>query len=143
MVLTNTSSWAFSHTGLKNGSVIHKALGVEVDTIVQDGSWGPNDSVTLLAQSPYIGDAGSHWTQTTTLDDIKVNGALTHQMIFDAGTIDWPTALALPDSDGVALREITWNVLYGMIHRTTTIPTIPTLAITNSNAPVTHGPGAD
>jgi len=143
MVLTNTSDWEFSHTGLHPGAIIHKALGVEVDTIVQDGSWGPNDTVSLLAKSPYIGDAGSHWTQTTTLDDIKVNGVLTHQMLFDAGTIDWPSAMARADADGVALREITWNILYGMIHRTTVIPTIPTLDITSSNAPVTKGPGAD
>ncbi len=144
MILTNTNDWEFSHTGLKDGAVIHKALGVEVDTIVQgDGSWGPNDDVSLLAQSPYIGDAGSHWTQATTLDDIKVDGQLTHQMIFDAGTIDWPSVLLFATSDGVALREITWNVLYGMIHRTTVIPAIPTLDITDSNAPVTSGPSAD
>jgi len=143
MVLTNTSNWAFSHTGLKNGAVIHKVLGVEVDVVTQDGSWGPNDNVTLLAQSPYTGDAGSHWTQTTTLDDIKVNGALTHQMIFDAGTIDWPYVMLNRTADGVALRQITWNLLYGMIHRTTVIPPIPTQQVFDDNTPVITGAGAD
>jgi len=39
-----------------------------------------------------------------------------------------------PASAGIALRQITWNLLYGMINRTTQIPPIPIRDITN-NAP--------
>ncbi len=136
LVLTNTNDWEYSHTGLTNGTYIHKLLGVEVDVITQDGSWGPNDSVTVLASSPYVSEYHQLWTQSTTLDDIKVNGALTHQMIFDAGTIDWSTVLLNPSAEGEALREISWNVLYGMIYRTTQIPVIPRLNVTNNNVAI-------
>lgn len=132
LVVTNTSSWAFSNTGLANGDTIPNASGYEVDVLQPGQTWGPNDSVTVLAQSPYVDGNGNPWTQATTLDDIKANGALTHQFIFDAGTIGWPPVMLESSSAGIALRQITWNLLYGMINRTTQIPPIPIRDITNN-----------
>jgi len=125
MVLTNTSAWAFTNTGLADGDMIHSVVGYEVDVVYKDGSWGPNDHVTLLSQSPYVDQLGYTWTAATTLDDISANGVLTHQFIFDAGAIDWDERLLDSSSDGIALRMITWNVVYGLANHTTQIPAPP------------------
>lgn len=137
MVLTNTGNWAFTNTGAGAGDIIHSVLGYEVDVVNQDGSWGPNDHVTLLAQSPYVDQLGYSWTAATTLDDISANGVLTHQFIFDAGAIDWDERLLDNTTDGARLRLITWNVLYGLINHTTQIPAPPVAVqqITNVTPP--------
>ncbi len=125
MVLTNTDNWAFTNTGLTDGDIIHSVAGYEVDVVNQDGSWGPDDNVTLLSQSPYVDGLGYTWTASTTLDDISANGVLTHQFIFDAGAIDWDERLLDNTTDGEHLRMITWNVIYGLINHTTEIPAPP------------------
>ncbi|MEO7003226.1 MAG: N,N-dimethylformamidase beta subunit family domain-containing protein, partial [Ktedonobacterales bacterium] len=68
MDLVNTqTSWAFSNTGIGAGTVVHGILGPETDTAYPtDGSWGPDDNITFLAQSPYKNADGVHWTVYST-----------------------------------------------------------------------------
>ncbi len=115
-IATNTSNWIYTGTGLKDGDAIHGILGLEIDSqFPNDGSIMPSDHITLIGSSPFISQSGQQFTAHAVLDELS-----TKNIIFNAGTISWSHGLSnypykIPSD---ALRTMTNNILYRMIHGT-------------------------
>lgn len=121
-VATNTSSWVFRGSGLHDGDTIQGIVGPEVETFYpNDGSITPQDHITIIGASPFVGSNGTSYTANAVLDELQNgNGAIS----FDAGTIGWAGALAHTPATGVwysappvsvPLQVMTANILSRMI----------------------------
>ena len=121
-VAENTNSWVYRGTNMKDGDIIKRVVGLEVDTTFPDGSITANDRITIIGASPYIDAHGKHWMARAVLDE-PVNG---HNIIFDAGSYAWPAALTNfrpvwpSDNNGVVLEssileQMTNNILQRMV----------------------------
>jgi hypothetical protein len=119
-VAKNTNSWVYDGTNMKDGDIIKKVLGREVDTMFSDGSITSNDRITIIGESPYIDQYGKHVVARAVLDE-PVTGK---NIIFDASSYVWPDALSdfpvtwndgpVPESS--VLERITNNILQRIVH---------------------------
>ena len=121
-VAEDTNNWIYFGTNMRNGDIINRVVGLEIDTTFSDGSITPNDRVTIIGDSPYVDQDGKHWRATAVIDE-PVKG---NNIIFDAGSYVWPDALSdfrVPwpvDKDGPVaessiLEQMTNNILQRMI----------------------------
>lgn len=121
-VATNTSSWVYRGSGLHDGDSIQGIVGPEIESFFpNDGSITPQDKITIIGASPFLGSNGTTYTAHAVLDELQ-NG---HGNIsFDAGTIGWSGALAQTPASGVwypsppvsvPLQVMTANILSRMI----------------------------
>ena len=121
-VATNTSSWVFQGTGLHDGDTIQGIIGPEIESeFPNDGSITPQDRITIIGASPFIGSNGTTYTSNAVVDELQ-NGL--GNISFDAGTIGWAGALDnTPASNvwyssppvSVPLQVMTVNILSRMI----------------------------
>lgn len=121
-VAKDTNSWVYHGTNMKDGDLIRRVVGREVDTTFSDGSITPNDRITIIGESPYIDGYGKHLIAEAVLDE-PINR---HNIIFDAGSYLWPAALSdfrpswPVDKDGPVtesplLEQITNNILQRIV----------------------------
>ena len=88
-VVKNAGSWVYQGTNMKDGGVIKRVVGLEIDSTFSDGSVTSNDRITIIGASPYIDADGKYLIATAVLDE-PVKG---HNIVFDAGSYIWQTAL--------------------------------------------------
>ncbi len=117
-VVKNASNWIYNGTGLQDGDKIPSILGVEADTFVDDINISPEDKITIIGDSPFIGYGNKVFTTNAIIDILP-----TGNIIFNAGAMNWSTALTnfrvtknTPESK--ALEIMTNNVLQRMIGNT-------------------------
>jgi hypothetical protein len=120
-VAKNTNSWVYDGTNMRDGDIIKRVVGLEVDTTFSDGSITSNDKATVIGESPYIDQYGKHRIARAVLDEpLKGNN-----IIFDASSYVWPDALSdfrvilskdgpVPESS--VLERITNNILQRIVH---------------------------
>jgi hypothetical protein len=131
-IVTNTTNWIYKGTSLKDGDTIPGILGLEVETFYPDNSITSNDHLTIIGKSRFTPQTGSSITAYSVLDELSTGG----NIIFNAGTINWPVGIAdyhlssvIPQSQD--LRIMTNNILYRMA--TGASPT----TVSNNNASLT------
>jgi len=122
-VAKNTESWVYHGTNMKDGDVIRRVLGLEVDTTFPDGSITPDDRITIIGESPYNDQYGNHLKAIAVLDEpFKGNN-----IIFDASSYVWPEALSDfqpswpvdkggPVPESPVLERMTNNILQRIVH---------------------------
>jgi N,N-dimethylformamidase beta subunit-like protein len=118
--LQSTQSWVYWNTNAHDGQLISGILGDEVDILFADSSIGPNDRLTIVAQSPFLNIKKQRLLSFSLLDELSNNAVM-----FDAGTIYWPLGLSdylpkiiglqNPIPESAVLRQMTNNILYRMI----------------------------
>jgi hypothetical protein len=101
----NTSHWVFAGTGLKDGDLLPRLLGSEVDRVFNDVHPG----LVKLAHSPYFDSTG-----TQRFSDMTIYSVASGAMVFGAGIIYWPYGLdgyIDPGRVSPALQQMTRNLL--------------------------------
>ena len=106
LVVTNTTTWVYSGTGLVDGSKIRRLTGYEVDNL--DPSYpGPiSTTFTTLARSPFTDIYNHKLLQQSSLY-VAPSGAC----VFGAGTISWSWALDRAGLVNPGIQKATQNLL--------------------------------
>ncbi|GAA2509640.1 hypothetical protein GCM10010201_00130 [Pilimelia columellifera subsp. columellifera] len=104
LVVTGADHWFWAGCGVADGDHIGGVVGVEADGVAS--SVPVEGSRTVLAASPYRDRGGASKTQHTVVRELP-NGAL----VFLAGSMDWPVAMARPGRRDPRIERATRNVL--------------------------------
>lgn len=104
--MTNASDWAFTGTGLRNGSRVGRITGYEVDRSWSTYPLPRSQSYTILARSPVVDIKGNHDMANTVVYEAP-SGA----WVFASGTMGWSWGLQLPGYLNSEIQKITANVL--------------------------------
>jgi hypothetical protein len=112
-VVTNSSHWIYSGTGLKDGDEIPGLVGNEYDKVWHNGLTPAR--LTVLSNSPVVDENGIH-----SLANGTIYTAASKALVFSAGTLHWSWKLDdnLYQSHGAdpRVRRMTANLLNAMIH---------------------------
>lgn len=112
-VVTDSSNWAYTGTGLRNGDKIPGVVGYEMDRYWPGSPLPSFTSRTLLSQSPF-----TSWDGSATYANSSIYQAPSGAWVFAAGTASWSWGLdnywyTVADA---RIQQITANVLNAFVN---------------------------
>lgn len=105
-VVTNSSHWVYSGTGLRDGDSIPGIVGYEVDMLMPEYPQAHGSGFTLLSKSPFRDADG-----TTHEVNSSIYQAPSGAFVFSAGTMSWSWALDRAGYMDTRIQQTTANIL--------------------------------
>jgi N,N-dimethylformamidase beta subunit-like protein len=111
-VVTNSSSWVYAGTGLKDGDVLPGIVGYEMDRLMPAYPPPSSANQTLLSWSPYINGNGS-----SNYSNSSIYQAPSGAWVFASGTLSWSWGLDPWDQNvgDPRIRKMTANILNAFV----------------------------
>jgi hypothetical protein len=140
----NTSHWAYSGSGLSDGSSVPYLVGYEIDNLNQAYPKPPllsPSSQTMIAQSPYYNHSNVLYTAQASLYQ-----APSRAWVFGSGTMSWSWALGKTGSStsgpfqNAGIQQVTKNMLDAF--KSTTTPSNRAPIAVNDSVTVNQGASA-
>ncbi len=123
-VVTNSSHWAYSGTGFRDGDSVPRVVGYETDRYMSEYPQPAyiNSSYTLLSRSPvtnYSNNGAPDYSNSS------IYQAPSGAWVFGAGTISWAWALDRAGMVDTRMQQTTANILNKFIVVSGTVPYAP------------------
>jgi len=106
LVVQNADHWFWQGTGVADGDRLEGVVGGPVDAQFPRLPAPAGSRQTLLAASPFPVSSGAEYVQNTSICEYD-NGAV----VFVAGSLHWPLALAPYDRGDARIQAVTANLL--------------------------------
>lgn len=105
-VVANSHHWAYSGTGLVNGSSVAGIVGYEVDKLFDNYAKPISISYTTLSNSPFTDTNG-----IVSMAQASIYQAPSGAWVFGSGSMGWSWALAKPGSENAGIQQTMRNIL--------------------------------